>query len=34
MSAVLAGQAVNAPSYVRNRKLIAWVAEIARADEA
>jgi phosphoenolpyruvate carboxykinase (GTP) len=30
MSAVLAGQAVNAPAYVRNRKLIAWVAEIAR----
>jgi len=30
MSAVLAGQAVNTPAYVRNRKLIAWVAEIAR----
>ena len=30
MSAVLAGQAVNTPAYVRNRKLIAWVAEIAQ----
>jgi phosphoenolpyruvate carboxykinase (GTP) len=30
MSAVLAGPAVSAPSYVRNEKLIAWVAEIAR----
>ena len=30
MSAVLAGQAAAAPSYVRHRKLIAWVAEIAR----
>ena len=30
MSAVLSGQAVNAPTYVRNRKLIAWVAEIAQ----
>ena len=30
MSAVLSGQAGNAPSYVRNRKLIAWVAEIAQ----
>jgi phosphoenolpyruvate carboxykinase (GTP) len=30
MSAVLAGQSVSAPSYVRNRKLIAWVTEIAK----
>ena len=30
MSAVLAGQGVNTPAYVRHRKLIAWVAEIAR----
>ncbi|HQR20845.1 MAG TPA: phosphoenolpyruvate carboxykinase (GTP) [Burkholderiaceae bacterium] len=30
MSAVLAGQAINAPVYVRNRKLIAWVGEVAR----
>ena len=29
MSAVLARQPGNAPAYVRNRKLIAWVAEIA-----
>ena len=29
MSAVLARQQGNAPAYVRNRKLIAWVAEIA-----
>ncbi len=30
MSAVLSGQAAAAPSYVKNRKLIAWVADIAR----
>jgi len=30
MSAVLAGQSVNAPAYVRNRKLIQWVGEVAR----
>ena len=30
MSAVLAGQAVAAPSHVRNKKLIAWVADVAR----
>jgi phosphoenolpyruvate carboxykinase (GTP) len=30
MSAVIAGQAAAAPSYVRNRKLINWVADIAR----
>jgi phosphoenolpyruvate carboxykinase (GTP) len=29
MSAVLAGRPGNVPAYVRNRKLIAWVAEIA-----
>ncbi len=29
MSAVLARSRVTLPSYVRNRKLIAWVAEIA-----
>ncbi len=29
MSAVLSGQAA-APSYVRNKKLIAWVADMAR----
>ena len=29
MSAVLARQQGNVPAYVRNRKLIAWVAEIA-----
>ena len=29
MSAVLARQPGDAPAYVRNRKLIAWVAEIA-----
>ena len=34
MSAVLARQQGNVPAYVRNRKLIAWVAEIAAADEA
>jgi phosphoenolpyruvate carboxykinase (GTP) len=27
---VLSGQAAAAPSYVRNRKLIAWVADVAR----
>jgi phosphoenolpyruvate carboxykinase (GTP) len=30
MSAVLSGQAAAAPSYVRNKKLIAWVADMAR----
>jgi len=30
MSAVLSGQAAAAPSYVRNKKLIAWVADVAR----
>jgi phosphoenolpyruvate carboxykinase (GTP) len=30
MSAVIAGQAAAAPSYVRNRKLINWVTDIAR----
>jgi phosphoenolpyruvate carboxykinase (GTP) len=30
MSAVLSGQAAAAPSYVKNRKLVAWVAEVAR----
>jgi phosphoenolpyruvate carboxykinase (GTP) len=30
MSAVLSGQAAAAPSYVRNGKLIAWVADVAR----
>jgi phosphoenolpyruvate carboxykinase (GTP) len=30
MSAVLAGQAADAPAYVKHRKLIAWVADIAR----
>jgi len=30
MSAVLAETAINAPSYVRNKKLLAWVAEVAR----
>jgi phosphoenolpyruvate carboxykinase (GTP) len=30
MSALLAEQLVNAPSYVRHKKLIAWVSEIAR----
>src|SRR4029450_10077659 len=29
MSAVLAGRPGDVPAYVRNRKLIAWVAEIA-----
>ena len=29
MSAVLSGQAAAAPSYVRNKKLIAWVADVA-----
>ena len=30
MSAVLSGQAAAAPSYVKNKKLIAWVADVAR----
>jgi phosphoenolpyruvate carboxykinase (GTP) len=30
MSAVLSGQAAAAPSYVRNKKLIAWVADMVR----
>src|SRR5262245_58972389 len=30
MSAVLAETSINAPSYVRNKKLVAWVAEVAR----
>ena len=30
MSAVLAGQAADAPAYVKNRKLIAWVTDVAR----
>src|SRR5512145_2492759 len=30
MSAVLAGQAAAVPSYVKNKKLIAWVADVAR----
>ena len=30
MSAVLSGQGAAAPSYVRNMKLIAWVADMAR----
>jgi len=30
MSAVLSRQAAAAPSYVRNKKLIAWVADVAR----
>ena len=30
MSAVLTGQAAAAPSYVRNKKLVAWVADVAR----
>ena len=30
MSALLAEQLVNAPSYVRHKKLITWVSEIAR----
>jgi phosphoenolpyruvate carboxykinase (GTP) len=30
MSAVLEGTAATAPTYVRNRKLVAWVAQIAR----
>jgi phosphoenolpyruvate carboxykinase (GTP) len=30
MSAVLAAQATDAPGYVKNRKLLAWVADIAR----
>ncbi len=30
MSAVLADSAIQAPSYVKNRKLIAWVTDIAR----
>jgi phosphoenolpyruvate carboxykinase (GTP) len=30
MSAVLAGQPIDAPAYVRNRKLVSWVAEMAR----
>jgi phosphoenolpyruvate carboxykinase (GTP) len=30
MSALLAEQRVNAPSFVRHKKLIAWVSEIAR----
>jgi phosphoenolpyruvate carboxykinase (GTP) len=30
MSAALSGQAAAAPSYVRNKKLIAWVADMAR----
>jgi phosphoenolpyruvate carboxykinase (GTP) len=30
MSAVLSGQAAAAPAYVKNRKLIAWVADMAR----
>jgi phosphoenolpyruvate carboxykinase (GTP) len=30
MSAVLSGQAAAAPSYVKNSKLIAWVADVAR----
>ena len=29
MSAVLSGQAAAAPSYVKNKKLIAWVADVA-----
>ncbi|MGZ8274377.1 MAG: phosphoenolpyruvate carboxykinase (GTP) [Burkholderiaceae bacterium] len=30
MSAVLSGQAAAAPSYVKNKKLVAWVADVAR----
>ncbi|MGE5198936.1 MAG: phosphoenolpyruvate carboxykinase (GTP) [Rhodospirillaceae bacterium] len=30
MSAVLSGEAAAPPSYVRNRKLVAWVADVAR----
>ena len=30
MSAVLSGQAAAAPSYVKNKKLISWVADVAR----
>ena len=30
MSAVLAERSVNPPTYVRNRKLVAWVAQVAR----
>jgi len=30
MSAVLAGQSLNTPAYVRNRKLVSWVAEVAQ----
>jgi len=30
MSAVPAGHSLNTPAYVRNRKLVSWVAEVAR----
>ena len=30
MSAVLSGQAAAVPSYVKNKKLIAWVGDVAR----
>ena len=33
MSAVLSGQAAAAPSYVKNKKLIAWVADVARVTQ-